>query len=201
MEAAGGQPISALEEFLQRSLARMDHQDQTIEDMRKAVQAMVAKVSELSQRSPNITPPTAPPMPPAPSSPPGAPDILARGDQSGVHALAALGQGCPLGDGGMGKPRQLLFLVRLAFRRNEEGFRSLRRREGGRPAPHGSPAGGAVGLGLCHRVPYPGGGVQVERGSAVGPFPAWVGGSDPSRDHHGGITEVAQRSGGLGDPG
>ncbi|XP_073718660.1 uncharacterized protein [Misgurnus anguillicaudatus] len=71
MEAAGGQPISALEEFLQRSLARMDHQDQTIEDMRKAVQAMVAKVSELSQRSPDIMPPTAPPMPPTPSSPPG----------------------------------------------------------------------------------------------------------------------------------
>nr|XP_055074577.1 uncharacterized protein LOC129454102 [Misgurnus anguillicaudatus] len=71
MEAAGDQPTATLEEFLQRSLARMDHQDKVIEDMRKAVHAMVAKVSELSQRSPHTTLPTAPPTPPAPSSPPG----------------------------------------------------------------------------------------------------------------------------------
>ncbi|XP_073711556.1 flavin-containing monooxygenase 5-like [Misgurnus anguillicaudatus] len=71
MEAAGEQPISALEEFLQRLLARMDHQDKAIDNMRKAVHAMVAKVSELSQRSPHTTLPTAPPTPPASSSPPG----------------------------------------------------------------------------------------------------------------------------------
>nr|XP_055049687.1 uncharacterized protein LOC129435395 isoform X2 [Misgurnus anguillicaudatus] len=71
MEAAGDQPTATLEEFLQRSLARMDHQDKVIEDMQKAVHAMVAKVSELSQRSPHTTLPTAPPTPPAPSSPPG----------------------------------------------------------------------------------------------------------------------------------
>ncbi|XP_073727890.1 uncharacterized protein [Misgurnus anguillicaudatus] len=58
MEAAGDQPTATLE-------------DKVIEDMQKAVHAMVAKVSELSQRSPHTTLPTAPPTPPAPSSPPG----------------------------------------------------------------------------------------------------------------------------------
>ncbi|XDV13693.1 hypothetical protein PO909_002052 [Leuciscus waleckii] len=57
---------SDLAEFLSRSVARMDQQEENLNLTGSAVQALVAQVSELTQWIQDLTPPTAPPTPPTP---------------------------------------------------------------------------------------------------------------------------------------
>nr|XP_055051762.1 retrotransposon-derived protein PEG10 [Misgurnus anguillicaudatus] len=68
MEAAGDRSPSHLEEFLQRTVGRMDRQEKAIDEMGRAFQAMVTKVSELALQAQqhHPPPPTAPPTPPTP---------------------------------------------------------------------------------------------------------------------------------------
>ncbi|XP_073714245.1 uncharacterized protein [Misgurnus anguillicaudatus] len=146
MEAAGDRSPSHLEEFLQRAVGRMDRQDKAIDEMGRAFQAMVTKVSELALQAQqqHPSPPIAPPTPPTPPIATGgipqseprlpipekyaAPHVHHRGSESGVRALLAHGEGCPLGDGGVGEPRQLLFFVPRPLGGDETGLRPLRRR-------------------------------------------------------------------------
>ncbi len=109
-------------------------------------------------------------------------DVRHRGVQGGVGSHAAVWKGCVMGNGGVGESSSLLFLVPRTIRGDEEGLRPRGSRARGGAQAGRSPPGWKICLGLFHRVPNPGGGVQVERGGAVGHVPAWVGWPDSGGD-------------------
>ncbi len=115
-------------------------------------------------------------------------DVRHRGVQGGVSSHPAVWEGGPMGNGGVGEPSFLLLLVSCTFWGDEESLRPRGSRAWSGTQAGRSPPGWKICLGLLHRVPNPGGRVQVERGGAVGHVPAWVSWPDPEGDVHQGVA-------------